>query len=55
MDQMKQGRFEWAAPRATYDPNRVVLERETIEATITLMARALIAVLRASHEADDER
>ena len=55
MDQMKQGQFEWAAPRAPHDPNPVVLDREATEGVIALMARAVIAVGRAVHEADDER
>lgn len=55
MEHMKQRRFEWAAPRATHDPNPVVIDREATEVVIALMARALIAVGRAVHEADDER
>ena len=55
MEQVKQRRFEWAAPSETRDPKQVVLDRETTVVAIALMARALIAVMHAVHEADDER
>jgi hypothetical protein len=53
--QVKQLHFEWAAPSVTGDPNQVVIDLETTEVVIALIARALIAVVRAVQEADDER
>ncbi|MGH2348391.1 MAG: hypothetical protein ACRDFT_02855 [bacterium] len=55
MEQVKQRRFEWALPSETRDPNSVVMDPEATEVAIGLMARALIAVVRAVQEADDER
>jgi hypothetical protein len=52
---MRQQQFPWVAPRASRDAHEVVLDRETTEIAIALMARALIAVVRAVAEVDDER
>lgn len=54
---MEQVRFEWTeqTTRGATAPSEVELDRETIEAVIDLMARALIAVVRAAEEAADER
>jgi hypothetical protein len=53
--QAEQLRFEWAGPGEIRDSNQVVIDPVTTEVAIALMARALIAVVRAVHEADDER
>ena len=55
MEHVKQRRFELSAPSGTRDPNTVVIDPETTAVAIALMARALIAVTHAVHEADDER
>lgn len=55
MEDVKQRRFPWAAPRETRDAPEVVLEPETTVAAIALLARALLAVVRAVEEAGDER
>ena len=52
---MEQLRFEWAEPNESREPSKVELDPETTEAVIGLMARALIVVVRAAGEADDER
>ncbi len=52
---MHQMRFEWAEQVHRTEPAEVELPRETIEVVIVLMARALIAVVRATEEAADER
>jgi hypothetical protein len=56
---VEQARFEWTeqTTRGAAEPSEVEveLERETIEAVIDLMARALMAVVRAAEEATDER
>lgn len=54
MEQPEQLCFQWARSSETGDPNAVELDRETIDALVALMARALIAVVRAA-ESDDER
>lgn len=51
---MKQMRFEWVE-QTEPQTGEVVLEPETMEAVITLMARALIVVVRAAEEDCDER
>lgn len=55
MEDVTQYRFPWAAPGETHDPHEVVLDPETAAAAIALMARALIAVVRAVEEVDDKR
>jgi hypothetical protein len=52
---MDQIRFEWAEPRESRGPSDVALDRELIDAALTLMTRALIAVVRGALENDDER
>ena len=55
MEEDKQRRFPWAARGETRNSTEVVLDPETTAAAIALMARALIAVVRAVEEADDDR
>ena len=55
MEQVKQRQFEWPAPSEARDPNQVVIDPETTAVAIALMARALIAVMHAVQEPDDER
>ena len=55
MGRVEQLRFAWAEPRETHDLKQVVIDPGTAEVAMTLMARALIAVVRAIQEADDER
>lgn len=55
MEDVKQRRFPWAAPGETRDADEVGLDSETTAAAIALLARALIAVVGAVQEADDER
>ena len=52
---MRQQQFPWAAPHASRDAHEVVLDPATTAAAIALLARALIAVVRAVEETDDER
>ena len=52
---MKQLRLQWAEPTELGAWDEVDLEPETTEAVIALMARALIAVVRAAQENADER
>jgi hypothetical protein len=52
---VEQLRFEWAGPNETPDPHQVVVDPETAAAAIALTARAMIAVVRAVYEVDDER
>ena len=52
---MKQTRFEWAEQGTAATPTEVTLDPETIETVIVLMAHALIAIVRATEEATDER
>jgi len=52
---MDQLRFEWAEPIQTAEPRTVDLDHETADAAVALMARALIAVVRTTQEAADER
>jgi hypothetical protein len=52
---VEQKYFEWADPIDRADRVEVVLDRETTKLVIELMARALIAVVRAAEEADDDR
>ncbi len=47
--------FQWAAPTALERGAMVVVAPETTEALVVLMARAMIAVVRAAKEAADER
>ena len=51
---MRQIPFQWAAPTAL-ERGAVVEAPETTEALVVLMARALIAVVRAAKEAADDR
>ena len=55
MEEVKQRQFPWAAPAESRDANEVGLDPETTAAAIALLARALIAVVRAVQEVDDER
>lgn len=52
---MKQTRFEWAEQSKAFEPTEIAFDPETIELVIVLMANALIAVVHATQEADDER
>ena len=52
---MKQIPFQWAAPTALERGPVVVVAPERTEALVVLMARAMIAVVRAAKEAADER
>lgn len=52
---MEQMRLEWEEPTGQGDPIEVVLDPETTEAIVALMARALIIVVCAAEEATDER
>ena len=54
MAHVEQLRFPWGSSE-TRDSNQVVIDPETTAVAIALMARALIAVVRAVREADDER
>jgi len=54
MEEMQQ-QFPWAAPAARHAATDVVLDPTTTAAAIALLARALIAVVRAVPETDDER
>jgi hypothetical protein len=47
--------FECKEEAGPGERSAVALERETAQTMIALMARALIAVVRAIEEADDER
>ena len=51
---VKQIPFQWAAPTAL-ERATVVVAPETTEALVVLMARAMIAVVRAAEEAADDR
>ena len=53
MEDVKQHRFPWAAPGER--PHEVVLDPETTEIVIALLARALIAVVREVEASADER
>ena len=55
MEDVKQHRFPWAAPGERRDPLEVALDPETTERAIALLARAVLAVVRAVEEATDER
>jgi hypothetical protein len=55
VEKVEQRRFEWVQPSETRGPNGVVVDAETTEVAIELMARALISVVRAVEEAGDER
>jgi hypothetical protein len=52
---MRQGEFPWAAPDERRDAPEVVLDPATTTAAIALLARALLAVVRAIEETDHER
>ena len=52
---MRQIRFEWAEQVHRTEPVGVELPQETTEVVIALMARSLIAVVRATEEPADER
>lgn len=51
---MYQIRFEWTEPFPRTEPAEVDLAQETTEVVIVLMARVLIAVMRATGETADE-
>jgi hypothetical protein len=55
MVRAEQLHFAWAGPSEPPDLDQIVIDPETTAVTIALMARALIAVVRAVAEADDER
>ena len=50
---MKQLRLEWQDADDAGKPNEVVLEAETKEAVIVLMARALLAVVQGVAQAEE--
>lgn len=54
---MKQIGFEWEELREELvdSPNQVDLDPETSESVVALMAQAMVAVVRAIEEVDDER
>ncbi len=52
---MRQREFPWAAPGVRRDAPEVVLDPATTTAAIGLLARALLAVVRAVAETDHER
>ncbi len=54
MEDVKQGRCPWAGSDAPREP-AVVLPPETTAQLIALLARALLAVVRAAAEAGDDR
>ena len=51
---VRQILFQWAVPTAL-ERSTVVMAPETTEALVVLMARAMIALVRAVKEAADER
>jgi len=51
---MEQIPFKWADPIVVPDASEVSLDPATAEAAVALMARALIVVVRAVKETDDE-
>jgi hypothetical protein len=53
VEDVKQQRFPWAA--GNRDRQEIVLDPETTERVIALLARALVAVVRAGEETADER
>ena len=55
MEDVKQQRFPWAARDDRRDRYEVVLDPETTATVIALLARALLAVVRAVEEAPDDR
>jgi len=55
VEDIKQHRFPWAALGDRRDPPEVVLDPATTQSVIGLLACALIAVVRAGEETDDER
>lgn len=52
---MTQIPFEWIEEARCGEQSPVAVEPETAQSVITLMARALIAVVRSVQEAADER
>lgn len=56
MEHGDQIRFQWAEEHHEgRGPDQVEIDPKTTEAAIALMARAMIAVIRAVKENDDER
>jgi hypothetical protein len=55
VEDVKQHRFPWAVGREHHDRPEVVLDPETTESVIALLARALVAVVRAVEESPDDR
>ena len=55
MEQMTLELAKQGEPDEPDAPVRVALDRETTETVVELMARALIAVVLAAEEANDER
>jgi len=55
VEDMKQQPFPWAAPGACCDAQEVVLDPATTQSVIGLLACALIAVVHAGEETDNER
>lgn len=52
---MEQLPFEWADPTVVRETSEVSLDPATADAAVALMARALVVVVRAVEETDDER
>ncbi len=55
MEDVKQQQFPWAAAGQRRDAIEVVIDPAATAAAIVLLARALIGVVRAVEEMDDER
>jgi hypothetical protein len=55
VEDVKQHRFPWAAAGQSGVVDEVVLDPATTATAITLLARIVRAVVRASQEANDER
>ena len=55
MAQTKQFYFEWGAPSVTGGSSQMQLDPDTAEVVIALVTRALVAVVRAAQEIDDEQ
>jgi len=52
---VQQLHFEWGAPSVSGEPQQVVLDPQTTELVVALIARAMIAVVGAVEEVDHER
>ena len=51
---MDQLHFEGIEPMEAAKPQSIELDQETTDAAVALMARALLAVVHATREIDDE-